>query len=86
MEPADYWWNLRQRMNSNRTVLEKRYLKKWKKALYKTITWRVLAIIGTVGLLYIVTGNLETSIKAGIGLNLFKMLLYYAHERVWEGI
>lgn len=56
------------------------------RTIAKTLSWRVLATIITFSIAYIVTG--KTSIAAGIGLSdtLFKLLVYYLHERAWNKI
>ena len=54
-----------------------------KRHILKTITWRVVGTLDTIILSWFITGNPITGVKIG-GLELFsKMVLYYAHERVW---
>ena len=54
-----------------------------KRHIIKTITWRIVGTLDTIILSWFITGNPITGVKIG-GLELFsKMLLYYAHERVW---
>jgi uncharacterized membrane protein len=51
--------------------------------ILKTITWRFVGTIDTILLGWIITGKAEIGLTIG-GLELFtKMILYYAHERVW---
>lgn len=61
-------------------------------ALYKTITWRVLASTDTLLLSFIII-----TLNAGENVGLIagyiagaeiisKMILYYIHEKVWERI
>jgi uncharacterized membrane protein len=54
-----------------------------KRHIAKTITWRIVGTIDTIVLAWFITGNPLTGFKIG-GVELIsKMLLYYAHERVW---
>lgn len=54
-----------------------------KRHILKTITWRIVGTLDTIILSWFITGNPITGVKIG-GLELFsKMVLYYAHERVW---
>lgn len=54
-----------------------------KRHILKTITWRIVGTLDTIILSWLITGNPITGVKIG-GLELFsKMVLYYAHERVW---
>jgi len=49
----------------------------------KTFTWRVIASLTTLVLVYIFTGELKTA-GAILGIEFFlKMLFYYLHERAW---
>lgn len=55
-----------------------------KRSLVKTITWRVVATLGTFLLAWALTGSLSIGFVIG-GLDaLSKTVLYYMHERAWE--
>ena len=51
--------------------------------LIKATTWRVIGTLDTVLLSWFITGDGLTGIKIGIAEVVTKMLLYYAHERLW---
>ena len=54
-----------------------------KRHIAKTITWRIVGTIDTMFLGWIISGDPLIGVKIG-GLELTtKMILYYAHERVW---
>ena len=55
----------------------------FKRHLAKTITWRLVGTLDTVVLSWIITGNPFTGLKIGASELVTKMILYYAHERVW---
>ena len=54
-----------------------------KRHVAKTITWRFIGTLDTLIISWIITGKLETGLKIGIAELLTKMILYYAHERIW---
>ncbi len=54
-----------------------------KRHIAKTITWRLIGTLDTLIISWIITGKLETGLKIGITELLTKMILYYAHERIW---
>ena len=55
----------------------------YKRHIAKTITWRIVGTLDTIVLAWIITGNPITGIKIGGVEIISKMVLYYAHERVW---
>ena len=54
-----------------------------KRHIAKTITWRLIGTLDTLIISWFITGKLETGLKIGIAELLTKMILYYAHERIW---
>jgi uncharacterized membrane protein len=55
-----------------------------KRSVLKTITWRLLATITTISLVYVFTQNLEIALGIG-GLEMvLKIVIYYLHERGWN--
>jgi len=56
------------------------------RSLIKTISWRFLATITTVILVFIFTGDIKISIGIGIIEMLTKLIFYYLHERIWNNI
>jgi len=54
-----------------------------KRSLYKTLSWRVVATITTVIIVYAITGKAKISIGVGLGDTVVKTILYYFHERFW---
>ncbi len=54
------------------------------RSLAKTISWRIVATLTTVALVFVFTRNLEISFNVG-GLELIvKTAIYYLHERAWN--
>ena len=55
----------------------------YKRHLAKTITWWVVGTIDTILLSWFITGNLTVGLTIGGIEVISKMILYFAHERVW---
>ena len=55
-----------------------------KRAVVKTISWRILATLTTALLVYMFTGELGIAISVGLLEMIAKMALYYFHERAWD--
>jgi len=55
-------------------------------SLYKSITWRIIAI--TIGLVitYMFTGNIEISLNIAILSNIIAIFVFYYHERLWDKV
>ena len=57
-----------------------------KRSLFKAISWRVLATLTTMIVVFLFTGELFLAIGVGILDATIKILIYYGHERVWNTI
>jgi adenylylsulfate kinase len=57
-----------------------------KRALTKTISWRILATATTIVLVYLFTKRIDLSLEVGLLEFALKLLLYYLHERGWSMI
>lgn len=54
------------------------------RSILKTISWRIIATSTTIIIAYFIFGDIAASLKVG-GIEVFaKMIIYYAHERVWQ--
>ena len=54
------------------------------RSILKTLSWRLLATLTTVLLVYLFTGRLGMAFTLGGVEIILKMLLYYLHERAWN--
>ena len=59
---------------------------KHKRTIAKTVSFRVLATITTMTLVYLFTGSLAIAGSIGLLETVSKLFLYYGHERAWEKI
>jgi len=54
------------------------------RSILKTISWRLLATLTTILLVYIFTGKVAMAFTIGGIEIILKMLLYFLHERAWD--
>ena len=57
-----------------------------RRTIAKTILWRIIAVTVTMMVSFIWLREWDTSITLVITANAIKAVLYYMHERVWNGI
>jgi len=53
------------------------------RSIIKGFSWRIIATLTTVIIIYVFFGELELAIVAGFIETIFKVILYWAHERIW---
>jgi adenylylsulfate kinase len=56
------------------------------RSVVKALSWRFLATAITATLVYVLTGKSEFAIKVGFIDTVIKLLIYFAHERIWLSI
>ncbi|MGC1473612.1 MAG: DUF2061 domain-containing protein [Psychroserpens sp.] len=57
-----------------------------KRHILKTFSWRGVGTVDTIILGWLVTGNPLTGLKIGGAEVITKMILYFAHEKLWYRI
>ena len=55
-----------------------------KRTIVKTITWRIIATLTTVIVIYLWIGDLSAALGSGLLANALKTIFYYTHERAWN--
>lgn len=55
-------------------------------SVLKSISWRIVGTLDTMVISFIITGRAEVAMSIASIEVASKMLLYYLHERAWEGI
>ncbi len=55
-----------------------------KRSILKALTWRVLATMVTILVVYFLTKKVTLALGAGFIDAAIKMFAYYVHERVWD--
>lgn len=56
------------------------------RSLVKSLTYRILSIIGTGILGWLITKNIKETVSITITLQVFLIILYYSWERIWDKI
>ncbi len=57
-----------------------------KRSIAKSISWRIVGTLDTVLISWIITGTLTVAFSIGLVELGTKMVLYFAHERMWNAI
>ena len=66
---------------SKSDMIEKHY-----RSLMKAVSWRATGTVDTICISFLVTGEIKLAVSIGAIELLTKILLYYAHERIWDRI
>ena len=56
------------------------------RSLLKAISWRFVASLDTMILVYLITGSLEAGVAIGAIEICTKIFIYYFHERLWDKV
>jgi adenylylsulfate kinase len=56
------------------------------RSIIKAVSWRIFASVITMMLIYAFTGKAALSLGIGAFEITSKLIMYYAHERVWDNI
>jgi adenylylsulfate kinase len=56
------------------------------RSIAKAISWRIVATLTTMLLVFVFTGNLAVSSGVGLTELLSKIFIYYVHERFWNAL
>jgi len=59
---------------------------KYYRSLIKALSWRATGTADTIVVSYFVTGKIKLALSIGFVELFTKIILYYAHERVWNRI
>lgn len=55
-----------------------------KRSVVKALTWRVIAFLVTIIVVYVYSKDIKESLVVGISANFIKIFFYYIHERIWN--
>ncbi|MGQ3414422.1 DUF2061 domain-containing protein [Natrinema versiforme] len=69
-----------------RNVISQSTLQAQKRAIVKTLCYRLFMLTITVTIAWIITGDISNAINIGIITNLLKTGTYYLYERIWDRI
>lgn len=62
------------------------YIESRTRSVVKTLSWRILATLTTMGLVYLFIGNVVVALEVGSLEVLAKLILFFVHERAWNMI
>lgn len=65
----------------SRTPLQRR-----RRAVGKTLCYRLFMLLITVGVAWFVVGDVSDALNIGVGTNVIKTATYYGYERLWDRI
>ena len=57
-----------------------------KRSLVKALVYRVVSIVGTGVLTWIITRDIQETISITLVIQVFLVVLYYSYERIWDRI
>lgn len=57
-----------------------------KRAIAKTLCYRVLMVIITILVAWVVVGDVREGVTIGLATNAVKTATYYGYERLWDHI
>jgi uncharacterized membrane protein len=57
-----------------------------RRSLAKALSWRVFATLITFGIAFAMTGELVFAASIGLADTTVKLVVYFAHERIWVRI
>lgn len=58
----------------------------WSRSLIKSMSWRIIGTLDTILISYFITGEMSFALSIGAIELLTKMMLYVAHERLWNKV
>jgi uncharacterized membrane protein len=56
------------------------------RSFFRVLSWRITATVTTMFISFLITGNLDMTLKIGVFEITSKILLQYIHERLWTKI
>jgi uncharacterized membrane protein len=56
------------------------------RAVVKTALYRVLMVVVSVSVAYLVVGDVPAALSIGLATNVVKTVTYYGYERLWDRI
>ena len=69
-----------------RNLLSASALQKQKRAVTKTVCYRLFMLLITVTVALVVVGDIGDALNIGLATNLLKTGTYYAYERFWDRV
>ncbi len=77
---------LLERTRSKTTYKKDSASEKPMRSIVKALSWRIIGTLDTIGISWLLTGEMNTALAIGSLELITKMLLYFGHERIWNRI
>lgn len=55
-----------------------------RRSIFKALSWRITATLITTTLVYLLSGEIAFAAKVGLADTVFKLAIYFGHERLWN--
>ncbi len=68
------------------SLLSRSALQARRRAIVKTLCYRLFMIMITITIAFVVVGDLGDAVNIGIAANVLKTGTYYVYERMWDHI
>jgi len=68
------------------SVVSRSALQARKRAVVKTLCYRLVMVLITVAVAWTVVGDVGTAVNIGVAANVLKTGTYYVYERTWDHI
>mgnify|MGYP006307450481 CR=1 FL=1 len=68
------------------TILSRSALQARRRAIVKTLCYRLFMLAITVTIAFVVVGDLGDAVNIGLAANVLKTGTYYLYERLWDRI
>ena len=69
-----------------RSVFSRSALQARKRAIVKTLCYRIVMVLITIAIAWLIVGDVGDAVNIGIAANLLKTGTYYLYERAWDHI
>lgn len=67
-------------------VVSRSALQARKRAVAKTLCYRAVMVLITVGIAWLVVGDASDAVQIGLAANVLKTATYYLYERAWDHV
>ena len=69
-----------------RSVFSRSALQARKRAIVKTLCYRIVMVLITIAIAWLIVGDVGDAVNIGVAANLLKTGTYYLYERAWDHI
>ena len=63
-----------------------KFYEKTARSIVKAVTYKILIVVANSTIIYVVTGNVDLTLKVLILTTTVSVVLYFLHERLWNNV